>query len=81
MDAGKFELFGLASLAAVSILAVGLATASRSGSAVATQTSALTIIPLVANAQAAQIEPSAKPKMNASVEEQAPIYLDLGAKF
>jgi hypothetical protein len=82
MNAKKLELIGLASLAAVSIVAVGLATMGRGAIPTVGQTDLLVSASLITNAQASPIERAAAPKPDvAKAAEEIPIYLDLGAKF
>lgn len=83
MNANKLELLGLVSLTVCSIAAVGFATGARTGTpGIAPQMAVVESASLIASAHASQLESvdNAKPKTVAA-PEQAPIYLDLGAKF
>jgi hypothetical protein len=83
MDAKKMEMIGLASLTVFSIAVVGFATAGRTATVDAVaQTNTLATSLLISNAHAspmAHVE-KVKPEL-ATADEQAPIYLDLGARF
>jgi|GEM_PF-4666606 len=83
MNTKKLELIGLVSLAVFSIAAVGVMTASRTGNGGAdAQINLLASTSLIQNAQASPIEHADGVKQKVVVaREQAPIYIDLGARF